>query len=306
MFGYIIVNRPELRIREWEMYHSYYCGLCRVLKEKYGRVGQATLSYDMTFLLMLLSGLYEPETVYGQSRCIMHPGKKHEYRCNELTEYAADMNVLLTEYKCMDDWKDDRNHLRLLLARILGRRTGENRQKYSRKLEQIAKAMEELSRAEEQGIMDLDKMAGCFGRVMAEIVAVRKDEWESSLQRFGFYLGKFIYLLDAYEDIEEDLKKGRYNPLKEMFEASASNTDLCNVAEGACDMREKGGCEKPDFEQNCRDILTMMMSACCREFEQLPILDNVEILRNILYSGVWSRYEAVRLARRKGTEKHYE
>ena len=269
MFGYIVVNQPELRIREWEMYHSYYCGLCRILKEKYGRVGQITLSYDMTFILMLLSGLYDPETVYGKSRCIMHPGKKHEYRCNELTEYVADMNVLLTEYKCLDDWKDDRKRLRLLMAQMLGRRTGESRHRYSRKLEQIAAAMEELSRAEEQGVTDLDYMAGCFGQVMAQIVIYREDEWKDNLYRFGFYLGKFVYLLDAYEDLEEDIEKGRYNPLKERY-------------------------KEPDFEQSCLDILTMMMSACCREFEQLPILDNVEILRNILYSGVWSRYKAVR------------
>ncbi len=273
MFGYIVVNQPELRIREWEIYHSYYCGLCRVLKKKYGRVGQATLSYDMTFLLILLSGLYEPETICGESRCIMHPGKKHMYRCNELTEYVADMNMLLTEYKCMDDWKDEGKRFRRMLAGILERRTGESRRKYARKLEQIASAMEELSRREEQGETDLDRMAGCFGRVMAQVVSVRQDEWEAGLQRFGFYLGKFVYLMDAYEDIEEDLKKGRYNPLKERY-------------------------GNPGFEEDCRDILTMMMSACCREFEQLPILDNVEILRNILYSGVWSRYEAVRPARR--------
>ncbi len=275
MFGYIVVNQPELRIREFDVYHSYYCGLCRVLKKKYGRVGQMTLSYDMTFVLMLLSGLYEPETVCGKSRCIMHPGKKHEYRYNELTEYVADMNMLLTEYKCMDDWKDDKKHLRLLLARMLKRRTGESRRKYARKLEEISAAMEELSQAEEQGVTDLDRMAGSFGRVMALILVWRKDEWESSLQRLGFYLGKFVYLLDAYEDIEEDLEKGRYNPLKERY-------------------------EDPDFEQSCRDILTMMMSACCREFEQLPILDNVDILRNILYSGVWSRYEMVHCAKRNG------
>ncbi len=270
MFGYIVVNQPELRIREWEIYHSYYCGLCRVLKKKYGRVGQATLSYDMTFLLILLSGLYEPETICGESRCIMHPGKKHMYRCNELTEYVADMNMLLTEYKCMDDWKDEGKRFRLMLAGILERRTGVSRRKYARKLEQIASAMEELSRREEQGETDLDRMAGGF---MAQVVSVRQDEWEAGLQRFGFYLGKFVYLMDAYEDIEEDLKKGRYNPLKERY-------------------------GNPGFEEDCRDILTMMMSACCREFEQLPILDNVEILRNILYSGVWSRYEAVRSARR--------
>ncbi len=273
MFGYIVVNQPELRIREWEIYHSYYCGLCRVLKKKYGRGGQATLSYDMTFLLILLSGLYEPETICGESRCIMHPGKKHMYRCNELTEYVADMNMLLTEYKCMDDWKDEGKRFRLMLAGILERRTGVSRRKYARKLEQIASAMEELSRREEQGETDLDRMAGGVGRVMAQVVSVRQDEWEAGLQRFGFYLGKFVYLMDAYEDIEEDLKKGRYNPLKERY-------------------------GNPGFEEDCRDILTMMMSACCREFEQLPILDNVEILRNILYSGVWSRYEAVRSARR--------
>lgn len=278
MFGYIVVNQPELRIREWEMYHSYYCGLCRVLKEKYGRVGQATLRYDMTFLLLLLSGLYEPETVCGESRCLAHPGKKHTYRCNELTEYVADMNMLLAEYKCLDDWKDDRKRLRLLAARILGRRTREDRERYADKLERIAAAMEELSRGEEREETDLDVMAGCFGRVMAQIAAVREDEWEESLRRFGFFLGKFVYLLDAYEDIEEDLKKGRYNPLKERYTS-------------------------PDFEGDCQDILTMMMSACCREFEQLPILDNVEILRNILYSGVWSRYEAVRLARKKSVEE---
>lgn len=278
MFGYIVVNQPELRIREWETYHSYYCGLCRVLKEKYGRVGQTTLSYDMTFVLMLLSGLYEPETVCGESRCIMHPGKKHAYRCNELTEYAADMNMLLTEYKCLDDWKDDRKRLSLMTARILGHRTGESKRRYAQKLERIAASLEQLSRAEEQGVTDLDCMAGYFGQVMAQIVACREDEWTDTLHRFGFYLGKFIYLLDAYEDLEEDIKRNRYNPLKERY-------------------------REPGFEQSCQDILTMMMSACCREFEQLPILDNVKILRNILYSGVWSRYKAVCDRRQKAETK---
>lgn len=278
MFGYIVVNRPELRIREWEVYHSYYCGLCRILKEKYGRVGQTTLSYDMTFVLLLLTGLYEPESVCGKSRCIVHPGKKHEYCYNQLTEYVADMNMLLAEYKCLDDWKDDGKRLRLMTARILGRRTGESKQRYARKLEQIATSMEKLSQAEEQGVTDLDQVAGYFGQVMALIVACREDEWMSTLHRFGFYLGKFVYLLDAYEDLEEDIKKNRYNPLKERY-------------------------GQPDFEQSCRDILTMMMSSCCKEFEQLPILDNVGILRNILYSGVWSRYEAVRRRRMEKERK---
>ena len=113
---------------------------------------------------------------------------------------------------------------------------------------------------------------------MAEIVTPREDEWSENLRAFGFFLGKFIYLCDAYEDVEKDIKKGSFNPLKRRFES-------------------------PDFEEECKTILTMMMSECCREFERLPILENVEILRNILYSGVWCRYEAVheKRMRKQGT-----
>ena len=105
-------------------------------------------------------------------------------------------------------------------------------------------------------------------------MAVREDEWAENLRGLGFFLGKFIYLCDAYEDVEEDIRKGTPNPLKPRYAS-------------------------PDFEEECRTILTMMISECCKEFEKLPILENVEILRNILYSGVWGRYEAVREKRQK-------
>ena len=81
--------------------------------------------------------------------------------------------------------------------------------------------------------------------------------------------------MDAYEDVEEDMEKGRYNPLIRKF-------------------------SDPDFEEEMKTILTMMMAGCCKEFEKLPILENAEILRNILYSGVWYRYEMVSQKRRKG------
>ena len=109
---------------------------------------------------------------------------------------------------------------------------------------------------------------------MGEIMTPRNDEWQDNLRTMGIYLGKFIYLLDAYEDVEEDIKEGRYNPLKKRF-------------------------DDPDFEEEMKTILTMIMAGCCKEFEKLPIIENVEILRNILYSGVWYRYEVVRQRREK-------
>lgn len=278
MFGYIVVNKDEMKFKEFDIYHSYYCGLCRSLNERYGITGQISLSYDMTFILMLLSSLYEPETEEMECRCIMHPLEKHPVRRNFLTDYVADMNVLFTCYKCRDDWEDEKKLLKLVYGRLLEGKCNKMKDLYAGKLRKISLLMQDYMDAEKKGDEEIDTMAGLFGKVMAEIVACREDEWNDNLRRFGFYLGKFIYLLDAYEDVEEDIRKGNYNPFKKRI-------------------------EQPDFEEECRVILTMMMSECCKEFEKLPILDNVEILRNILYSGVWCRYEAVREKRAKKKEE---
>ncbi len=278
MFGYIIVNKAEMKFKEFDVYHSYYCGLCQVLRKRYGWRGQVTLSYDMTFVLMLLTALYEPETVHDTCKCVIHPFEKHEIRTNLLTEYIADMNVLFSYYKCLDDWEDDKKLHRLMFAKLLEGKTKKQKTLYQDKLYKINMLMHDLAKAEHADSKDIDLVAGLWGKVMAEIIACREDEWSDNLRALGYHLGKFIYLLDAYEDIEEDIKKKRYNPLKNSY-------------------------GMPDFEEECRCILTMLMADCCKEFEQLPILENVEILRNILYSGVWCRYEAVKEKRLKKTEE---
>ena len=107
MFGYIAITKAEMKFRDFDIYHAYYCGLCKDLKERYGRSGQITLSYDMTFLIILLSGLYEPPAEDSIRNCVAHPFQKHAARTNEITQYAADMNIVLSYYKCLDDWTDE-------------------------------------------------------------------------------------------------------------------------------------------------------------------------------------------------------
>lgn len=272
MFGYVIVNKGDMKFKEFDIYHAYYCGLCRLLKEKYGLTGQLSLSYDMTFVVMLLSGLYEPDTVTDSCKCVAHPFERHMAKKNEFTEYGADMNVLLSYYKCMDDWMDDRKYMKRLYAGLLEKGCRSLRGKYAAKVKRIESLMHRLLQKEKEGSSDIDEMSRLFGEVMAEIIVYKDDEWKGNLYRLGLNLGKFIYLCDAYEDVEKDLKNGSYNPFRGMY-------------------------EDPDFEEQCRGILVLMMSECSREFEQLPILDNIEILRNIIYSGVWYRYERVREGR---------
>lgn len=277
MFGYVVMNRPEMKIKDYDMYRSFYCGLCRELRERYGITGQLTLTYDMTFVIMLLSGLYEPPTRKGTSRCIVHPVRRQTVRKNQVTEYAADMNVFLAYYKCLDDWKDEKKLLRLAYSRLLLGKDGKAEALWKEKTSVIISCLDEISAMEMAGERDIDKISGTFGRVMEEILAWKQDCWEPSLRKIGFYLGKFIYLMDAYEDVEEDLKKGSYNPFAE-------------------DYAQEG------FQERVRQLLIMMMAEACREFEKLPIIKYGDILRNILYSGVWCRFETVSEKREKKQE----
>ena len=119
MFGYISINKAEMKFKDYDVYHSYYCGLCKVLKECYGRRGQVTLSFDMTFLVILLTGLYEPDTKTEMVRCIAHPMQKHAAKTNEFTEYAAAINMLLSYYKCEDDWADEHRKKAFVAAKLL-------------------------------------------------------------------------------------------------------------------------------------------------------------------------------------------
>ena len=280
MFGYVVLNKPEIKFKDFDMYRSFYCGLCRELRERYGISGQITLSYDMTFVILLLSALYEPPTRKGTTRCIVHPVRKQTVRKNAITEYGADMNIFLTYYKCKDDWNDENKILSLAYGKLLESKEKKSEQQWKKKIDVIISCLNELSEMEQEGETDIDRVSGCFGRIMAEIFAYREDVWEPTLRRMGFYLGKFIYLMDAYDDVEKDIKSGSYNPFRKAY------------------------LDDPAFADDCRSLLTLMMSECSREFEQLPILLHAEILRNVLYSGVWSRYTAVTSERLAGKNTH--
>ena len=271
MFGYVLINKPELKIREFEVYQSYYCGLCHKLNKRHGLFGRLTLNYDMTFLAMMLSDLYDCEPEAEKRRCILHPLHKHLSRQNEATEYCADMTILLSYYKCMDDWKDEHRLSRKFLAGRLKRKCAKIRKKYPQKAEFIDSKLNMLSIVESSSAAHVDKAARVFGEIMGEIFVYRDDRWKDDLYKTGFYLGKFVYLLDAYEDVEKDIKSGAYNPFKEI-------------------------CKNENFEEQVLKLLLLMIGECTDAFERLPLVDNVEILRNILYSGVWVRFGKAKAA----------
>ncbi len=264
MFGYVNIYKPELKMKDFYKYKAYYCGLCKTLKDRYGRLGQMTLSYDMTFLIILLTSLYESNTVRQQNRCMIHPVKKHDTLYNEITEYVADMNIALSYYHLLDDWQDEKRITGLAGSKALKKAYKRIRNKYPRQCEGIKNSLHRLNEYEKNQETNIDIVSRCFGELMSELFVYRQDMWEENLRKVGFYLGKFIYILDAYDDLEKDIKNKSYNPLITISKTSS-------------------------YEENCLNMLTMMMAETTKEFEKLPCLLDIDILRNILYEGVWTK-----------------
>lgn len=267
MYGYVGINKNELKIKEFQEFRGFYCGLCRTLGERHGFLSRFSLSYDMTFLVILLTSLYEPELMIEAKRCFAHPHEKGPVITNLFTVYAADMNIALMMEKFQDDWKDEKNKKALIGLRLFRKKYELIQKKYERQCKVIREELSILAKFEEEQSSDYEAVAATFGRLMGEIFIYERGLWEEDLRRLGFFLGKFIYLLDAFMDIEEDKKTGSYNPLKSLA-------------------------EKEGFLEKVKTMLNLTMSECTMAFERLPIIKDIDILRNILYDGVWTKFDA--------------
>jgi len=278
MFGYIVVNKDELKIKEWKYYRAAYCGLCHSLKEVAGTKARMTVSYDMTFLAMLLDDLYDCEKEEGECRCIVHPVKKHGYVKSAASLYAAKMNLLLCYDNLLDDWRDERNAASAMAAATIRGARMRIAGEYPRQTKAVEQYIEKIHACEEKRETNLDVAAGLTGEMLAELFCWREDEWQTDLRGLGFYLGKFIYLMDAYEDMEKDKKRGNYNPFL-LTRGQVKNEELAERS------------------------LNMMAAGAAEYLERLPLVENLEILRNILYAGIWGKYEKIKVKREKEEKK---
>lgn len=273
MFGYIIANAENLSEVRKGRFREYYCGLCRTLRQRYGALGGMTLSYDMTFLAVLLNALYEPGEADGEERCALHPMKRHKYVDSPVMEYCADMNVALSYHKCLDNWRDDKNAVSAAEARLLKAAYDRVAAAWPEQCKAIEAWLDDIHRMEASGLEQIDPPVNATGRMLARLFQYKAgDVWSESLGVIGDGLGRFIYLMDAYDDLPRDIRHGQYNPLKPLR-------------------------DRPDFEDFCRDAMLMAVADATREFELLPIVEDADVLRNILYSGIWSKYVLIRKKR---------
>ena len=280
MFGYIAPVLSVLPEERKQRYRSFYCGVCHALHARHGQVGRLSLSNDMTFLAMLLSSLYEPETAATDSRCGVHPLKSHAYLSSPMIDFAADMNALLFYYKCVDQRMDDRSLRGKTGERLFRKALEKVRKDRPVQAAGVEQALKELWQEEKKPDPVPDRLCNLSGEMLGAVfVPFPEDPWAGVLRSLGAGLGRFIYWMDAWEDYDEDRKKGRFNPLT-------------------------GFRDRPDYEVFCRETLELLIADAAECFEILPLEQDLDILRNILYSGVWQRYTLITEKAGRKEESH--
>lgn len=282
MFGYIAPVFSVLEENRKQRYRSVYCGVCHSLRNRYGVTGRISLSNDMTFLALLLSSLYEPQETEASARCAVHPLKTHAYVSSPMIDFAADMNALLFYYKCRDQLMDDRSLPGYAGEALFRKAAGLVRQSWPVQADQVERALSALWEEEKKPIPDPDRLCNLSGEMLGAVFVPDPDDlWSPVLRSAGTGLGRFIYWMDAWDDYDADRRKHRFNPLAAWH-------------------------DRPDFDEFCRDTLEMLISEAAESVEILPLEQDLDLLRNVIYSGVWQRFTLKTSQKERKEDAHAE
>lgn len=289
MFGYIRPLQGELKIREFEQFRSCYCSLCRELKDRYGITARFILNYDFVFLTMLL---WEENEEYScaKDKCPLHPIKsKCICRRTEATERCAGYSVILTYWKLRDSVADDgffRSFPSRISSLLLKRAYKKAALKYPGFENAVRGGLEELTSLEKQNEPSMDKMADKFANILCAAAHDENETQQRIKRQLLYHMGRWIYILDAVNDIEEDDKRGNYNPLAVRYGLNGGKLDDET---------------KNSLEITLKHSVNMIISA----YELLPENCWKEIIRNIIYLGMPAVSDSVfdKSTARAGTDR---
>lgn len=275
MFGYVRIYKPELKMAEFDQYQGVYCSLCKELGKRYGVWSRMTLSYDFTFLAVFRMALTDGCTGFHKGRCTFNPLKKRLcLRENAHVAFAADAATMLVYYKLRDNVAD-KGFWRGLPARLLLPFASSARKKaaarYPELHDTIAACMREQAELEAAGCSSIDAAAEPSAKMLAALACMdaADEQQRMVLDRFGYCLGRWIYLTDAVDDLPADLETGGYNPY--ILSRGLKRGDTERVRE---------------TQQYALLTLNACLAECIAAYNLLTIHRFDGILRNILEWGM--------------------
>lgn len=271
MFGYIKINKPEMKVKEYEAYRGLYCSLCRSLGKNFGILSRLTLSYDITFLLLVRLSLSLTVPEFKRGRCPFNPSKMCNYCLNadEELRFSAAVSMMLFYYKVKDNIADGSFFRKILMYLILPYAYLKYRKAekmYPEVAGIIEKGMANQNETEKSKTDLTDKAAHESADVLGKIFAYGLFDGEGKAYRFGYGIGKFVYLADAADDIEKDIKNKSYNPFVEKYKLTKAPDD--------------------EIKSEIEGTLNMCAAVAAEAFKETEKKTLTPIVENIIYDGL--------------------
>ena len=272
MYGYVVPVKAELNTADFCLYRAFYCGICKATGKIYGQLPRFTTNYDMVFLSVLLHDYAKQEVAFSNEGCICNPKKKTIVCRNELFDKIVAVNILLSYNKANDDVIDGGGIKKKTVRRMLKKHYLKAKQLLPQADEVISDRYAELLKLEKSGAVGIDRVAHCFASMLRELGLMLTGASDEALGGLLYNVGKFVYLADALDDIDEDFKKKRYNPF------------LC----------EHGDYEsRAQFISKHRDELTFTLASTVNRaiqcFNSMVFTGASDLLKNIVYKGLRSK-----------------
>ncbi len=287
MFGYIKIFKPELKFKDFELYKGIYCSLCKQLGKEYGLTSRFLLNYDYTFLSLCLLSLSNHDCEFKKSSCSFCFAKKclHCTSEDDIFRYAAALTVITTYHKLIDNLSDEKHFKKIpyyVCSKLIKNKYNKAKKFYPEITEIIENQMKIQSDFEKEKKNSIDHAAHATATSLAEIFSFVYGNNDDNIYRFGYCLGRFIYISDALDDLEKDFKNINYNPFISDFNNS------------------------PDFIQIRTDgfaILDTTADELAKAYESIPFGKYKEILSNIIYYGLDNTINIVLRKEKKTDEK---
>lgn len=272
MFGYVTVCKEYMTEEDYERFKAYYCGLCHATGKQCSTLARLGLSYDITFLAIVLSAVTKGEAEHNIGVCAAHPLKRHKYVVNDrAVDYAACMGVILTYLKFLDDWRDVHSIKAVFGMLMFYRGMKKAKKRYLMQYESIDRELKRLSVCEKNNA-GIDEAADCFAKILEILFTpdfITDTTERKVLGWFGYNIGRWIYVIDAYSDIDEDLKHKCYNP----FSSEAKD-------------RER-------LKKRLNTTLTLNLDTAASAYELLRVHKNDGIIRHIVYTSLYLRQNKI-------------
>lgn len=270
MFGYVKAYKPELRIKEYEMYKSIYCSVCKQIGKRYGFITRFLLSYDFTFFMLLYLSLREDCITVKKGRCVYNPLKKCSYVNNELPSMPLAASQIMLYYKLIDNFEDE-GLLKSSLSRFLMLCAKKGYKKAAKEfpaVENIFKNyFEEQKKIEQNNVQCIDKAADPTAKMLSSLFSLCALNGKTeALERMGYCMGRWLYIMDAVDDLPSNIKSGKYNPLTDEAKA-AKDINLF-------------------LKQKIEGTLNFCATEAAAAFELVDIHRFKNILGNIIYLGL--------------------